>query len=90
MTEPADLTPTDGIEEWAELDGYMAILFTDDGRVLFRHRCDRGDRGTIVCAPELDPTHILSQRTPPTITPSILCPDCGTHGHVIDGRWHPA
>jgi hypothetical protein len=29
----------------------------------------------------------VTQLDPVTITPSILCPDCGLHGFVTDGTW---
>lgn len=68
----------------------MALLGYPDGRIAFRHVCDRGDRGLIVCAPFLqleNGGHQLVARHPITITPSILCPDCGTHGFVTNGQW---
>lgn len=73
-----------------------ALLFYADGTVRFEHKCDRGDRGLVVCAPalQLDGGHTITTRdpvvdrgTPITVTPSILCPDCGTHGFVRNGRW---
>lgn len=76
-----------------------ALLFYADGTVRFRHRCDRGERGVIVCAPalQLDGGHSITTRdpvadkgTPVTVTPSILCSDCGTHGFVRDGQWRAA
>lgn len=71
------------------------LLTYPDGMVRFEHRCNRGARGTIICAPALDPSHVItrgevtrdSRRGTPTVTPSILCPDCGTHGFITDGRW---
>jgi hypothetical protein len=79
---------------------FYRLLTYADGTVRFEHRCDRGDRGTIICAPALQignghtltwrdvPTPDGTYRVPaPTVTPSILCPDCGTHGFVTDGRW---
>lgn len=74
------------------------LLHYPDGTVRFEHRCDRGDRGVIVCAPALQigSGHTLTHagegdhnnpRGKPTVSPSILCPDCGLHGFVTDGRW---
>lgn len=63
------------------------------GVVRFEHVCDRGGRGVVICAPKLriDEGHTLTcpigGRT--TVRPSILCPDCGTHGFVTDGVWEP-
>lgn len=69
------------------------VLTYADGTRRFEHRCDRGERGVIICAPELSPGHrIVEQRgySPWTIAGSILCPDCGTHGFVTEGRWADA
>lgn len=30
------------------------------------------------------------QREPLTLSPSILCHTCGSHGYIRDGRWVPA
>jgi hypothetical protein len=73
-------------------DSYR-LLFYPDGTVRFEHRCDRGDRGIIICAPALSEHHVLSRTIRPdqkeavTITPSILCPDCNTHGFIRESRW---
>ena len=81
---------------------HMKLLFYPDGLVRFQHLCDRGKRGVIVCAPHLSPGHVITpafeQPYPSvphgsyvplrlTVTPSILCTDCGTHGFITDGRW---
>jgi hypothetical protein len=66
------------------------VLFYEDGSARFEHRCDRGERGTIVCAPLLqldNGGHRIVQRDPLTIEPSILCSDCQTHGFIREGRW---
>lgn len=81
------------------------LLYYPDGSVRFEHRCDRGERGVIICAPALcigpwagtpAGTHTLTRndrRThacpdgEPTVRASVLCPDCGTHGFITDGRW---
>lgn len=79
------------------------LLTYADGTVRFEHRCDRGERGTIICAPALQignghtVTYGLCPRSDcqrthevPTVRASILCPDCGTHGFITDGRWADA
>lgn len=69
------------------------VLFYPDGSARFEHRCDRGDQfATVICAPalQLDGGHAIITREPLTVTPSILCPDCGTHGFIQNGRWLPA
>lgn len=74
------------------------LLTYPDGVVRFEHRCDRGRRGVIVCAPALcigpfaggpGGTHVLTRNDAgkPTVRASVLCPDCGTHGFITDGRW---
>lgn len=70
------------------------LLTYEDGAVRFEHRCDRGERGTIICAPALQigQGHTLTCGGDgrPTVRASISCPDCGTHGWVTDGRWADA
>jgi hypothetical protein len=70
------------------------LLTYADGTVRFEHRCDRGERGTIICAPALRIGHghtlTRSDNGKPTVRASILCPDCGTHGFITDGRWADA
>lgn len=63
----------------------------------FEHVCDRGDRGLITCAPRLDSNgHKVTLvvggdgQSRPTVTPSILCPDCDTHGFITAGVWATA
>ena len=64
----------------------MYLNFHGDGTIRFQHRCDRGDRGIIICAPALHSAHSWDERTK-TVTPSLLCPDCGTHGFVRRCQW---
>jgi hypothetical protein len=70
------------------------LLSYPDGAVRFEHRCDRGERGVIICAPALQigNGHTLTRNETgqPTVRASILCPDCGTHGFITDGRWADA
>ena len=35
-------------------------------------------------------TWTVIQREPLTLSPSILCRSCGSHGHITNGRWVPA
>lgn len=74
------------------------LLWWSGTKIGFEHLCDRGQRGVIVCAPLLTNVgqpgghHITwsllgSGRMAPTVRASILCPDCGIHGFVTDGRW---
>lgn len=96
----ADVVGTYG--DWdhrEEVGPDIALLFYRDGTVRFEHVCDRGRRGVIRCAPELSPGHDVrtyrqqgprqAKRLPgrTTVSPSILCEDCGTHGFVTNGVW---
>lgn len=57
----------------------------------FVHRCltgqEGGHRRECTTASRLHPDHQIVSAEPLTITPSILCRGCGTHGWVRDGRW---
>lgn len=62
----------------------------------FRHTCaswpdEREADGTFtkVVAPRLTNHTVTGPEDALTIRPSILCPNCGLHGHVTDGRWVP-
>jgi hypothetical protein len=79
------------------------LLFYSDTKIGFEHKCDRGKRGVIVCAPLLTNVnqrgghhvtgvsgHATLRHGKPTVRPSILCDDCGTHGFITEGRWGEA
>jgi len=67
----------------------VASLRYPDGSVRIQHRCDRGPRGALIAAPalQLSGGHSIAQAEPLTVTPSILCKDCGLHGFITDGVW---
>jgi hypothetical protein len=80
-----------------DVGGGVALLFLTDeaGSVGVEHQCSRPRDGqTLLIAPRLTKGpggHSMSitggdLRTI-TVTPSILCPDCGLHGFVTDGAW---
>ena len=84
----------------AGLPGFR-LLYYPDGTVRFEHRCDRGQRGVIICAPVLriGHGHTITRNDrgthenpqgQPTVRASVLCPDCGTHGFITDGWWRDA
>lgn len=54
----------------------------------FAHDCSNGRRW-IDTIPLSGAPHgwNLVQREPLTVSPSLLCPNCGTHGFITDGRW---
>lgn len=75
----------------------VELLHLVDGRILVRHECgrwpdDREEDGVFVkvVAPALSGGHAVEARIPTTVSPSILCPDCGLHGYVRAGRWAAA
>lgn len=66
------------------------LLEYPDGSVRFQHVCYRPSSGyTLIHAPrlQLDGGHTITRNNPITVTPSIMCDDCGTHGFVTDGVW---
>lgn len=75
-------------------DDVMAVIFPKgDTPPHFRHRCHAkrdGDDGPFIheriSAPSLA-KHTVVSRDPLTITASVLCIDCSTHGFVTDGEW---
>lgn len=73
-----------------QVDDDKWLLTLASGWYAFKHTCDRGKRGVIICSPELTPGpdgHKITGTVSITITPSILCQDCGTHGYITNGKW---
>lgn len=76
----------------------LALVGYANGEVGFSHRCNLGGRAgpdfTALIAPllQLDGGghSITLDAGVPTVTPSILCPDCGLHGFVTEGVWRDA
>jgi hypothetical protein len=103
VTTAAEPTILDAVEPGAtgilELGGGIALhLFGvaahDRGRVApglvrFAHDCRMIDEHHRVrCAPALNQGHRAEWREDGFhVSPSILCPDCGTHGFVTASRW---
>lgn len=82
-------------DRWVKLGEGRALLHYPDGEWRFRHVCDRSStgRGVIICAPLLDLHQVVGSSQPDapvTVTPSILCSDCGIHGFVNRSVWEPA
>lgn len=76
----------------------LALIHRPDGRTgegpeawEFEHLCERVRDGlTIRIAPALqtqEGRHVVVSTDPLTVTPSILCSDCGIHGFITDGIW---
>lgn len=68
----------------------------DDGRhVWWHHHClyvGINDDGTVSGLLPLDAERgwQVQSLDPLTVTPSILCQTCGTHGFITAGKWMPA
>lgn len=75
-------------------DVYRVLVYFG-GVYRFEHKCkgwteEDGTVVTKVCAPALqldNGGHRIESDDPLTVSPSILCPDCGTHGFIRNGRW---
>ena len=83
----------DGWDRAIDVGGGVRLLVTDapnwpECEVMVEHTCkDIGQGERLVIAPGLSPGHRITQLDPVTITPSLLCPDCGLHGFITDGTW---
>jgi len=75
------------------------LLHYPDGTIRVMHVCkswpdpkEPDGEFVKVIAPALSPGHQVTfgpaRRT--TVSPSILCADCGLHGYVTDGIWRSA
>lgn len=94
-----ELYDQDAVTRTIDVGMGVALLVTEpDERnphgILVRHECtrwpdDQEPDGEFVkvIAPALAPAHVVHSLDPATVTASILCPDCGLHGWVTDGRW---
>jgi hypothetical protein len=95
VTVILDLVPTYGdIDQAIPVGLGIEVLFMTDGLVRIAHDCKlTGGAGAeqLRIAPTLaTPGHIVAAGLPVTISPSILCSDCGLHGFVIASEWVPA
>lgn len=81
-------------------EGLAVLVFADPiapAELGFRHECgrwpdDQEPDGEFVkvIAPRLSLHTVTGPEDALTIRASILCPDCGLHGYVTDGRWAAA
>jgi hypothetical protein len=89
--EIPDLRPA--FERRVYVGNGIAALFTDEpktgaSRIAIEHQCTRQRDGqTLLIAPFLQRGHQLLSEEPLTVSPSILCADCGLHGFITDGTW---
>ena len=72
-------------------------LEPDGSHVIWQHDClvtwtdEPGDQEIIATTMRIPICldcgwHVVS-KDPLTLTPSLLCTGCGTHGFITDGRW---
>lgn len=70
--------------------GVRAVWFTAGG-IGILHACKTIYEKQLMLAPALriGEGHTVECEDPLTVSPSVLCPDCGLHGYVRVGRWEP-
>jgi hypothetical protein len=70
----------------------LQVLVMVNGQMRFSHVCHLRGGHTLRIAPllQLEAGHRVEQMDPLTISPSILCEDCGLHGFVREGSWTSA
>lgn len=99
VTVPHDCTPSYGpTVRRHDLGSGIELVEHTDGTIRFHHPCksieyvDDDEVHTLRCGPALAPGHLVVWPAggPPTVSPSVLCPDCSTHGFVVDGAWRSA
>lgn len=67
------------------------LLWYEDGTLRFEHPCTAGDGSDCINAPKIT-KHTVDSDEPGhvTISPSILCKGCDTHGFIRESRWQAA
>lgn len=91
-------------DDWIELGHGVSIVFTswnrhDKAGLIHNHpRPDNGQQcagGIMFDLPGVRDAFpdrelwMLARTEPLTITPSLLCSECGSHGWITDGVWVP-
>lgn len=54
------------------------------------HRCKEGRLALGIVEISTGLKHRVTSEDPLTVTPSLLCIECKTHGFIRDGRWEDA
>lgn len=92
MTVPESTVPTFSYDPDEAEDSFgPSIVFTHDCPSAFGQRpaqhlpVDVPSKWDEIRGAE--PVWHLAQIEPLTVTPSILCAMCGTHGFITDGKW---
>lgn len=77
---------------WVEGAKRVGAEDRDPTTVRVEHPCPSGNGKARVIAPALQigRGHTITHSDPVTVTPSVMCPDCGLHGHITNGVWVPA
>lgn len=105
MTDRTDW-PHDEPDGWTDLGGehlIRAVVEDVDGSTrpagwLEYHRDPTGEwcggflsrLGSRIQVEDGRPAWMVVLEEPLTLTPSVLCTTCGSHGWVVEGRWVPA
>lgn len=88
MTRGMDVSPPGWVKA-VDHGSDVTSLHYADGSIRVRHPCKEVDGDRLYSAPALQLAggHRVVQADPLTITPSILCADCGLHGFITNGVW---
>jgi hypothetical protein len=90
-----DVSPVHDIRErgWVKetpVGNKITALEYPDGRIGISHECILPRSGYhVLYAPKLQigGGHSVTSSEPLTVTPSILCGECGLHGFITNGAW---
>lgn len=94
MSEPGLGDGPGGYERRVDHGSDVQTLWYADGSIKFLHICRLTDGTLRRSAPETfgpqHAAHTMVSEDPLTLTPSIICHQCGLHGWIRDGRWEAA
>lgn len=64
-------------------------LDDDETHILWWHKCNHGEHHDLYPArlPNSQAGWTVVQKDPLTVTPSIMCGSCKTHGFITNGKW---
>lgn len=66
------------------------LLWYANGDLRFEHPCIAGDGSACINAPLITKHDVAERDGKVTISPSILCHGCNTHGFIAESRWRVA
>lgn len=90
------MSPSDDIPNFGIGDGIHFGLCKDEIHFWWKHDCDvKLDTWRLATGFQLgtllpinkETGWIVTQKEPLTVTPSINCPTCKTHGFITNGEW---